>query len=85
MWYHIHTQSTLLGLAPLQWAAACCWDLTTSLAEVEELMEGLAKNAGTPFVMHTHAARGLREPWCTHSVGPLSHVPSVPHNVFTPR
>eukprot|EP00966_Prymnesium_polylepis_P071754 1666619-Prymnesium_polylepis.1 len=22
-------------------------------------------------------------PWCTHYVGPVSHVPSVPHNVFT--
>ena len=36
-----YAQSALLGLAPLRWAAARCWDLTTSLAEVEELIEGL--------------------------------------------
>ena len=30
-----------LRAAPLRWAAARCWDLTTSLAEIEELTEGL--------------------------------------------
>ena len=44
------------------------------------LRQGLWANTG-PFVMRAHAARVLREPWCTHSVGPLTHVHP---DAFTP-